>query len=90
MAVNQALADRLHPVATAVVERYGPGAPSDVQDEAAIRFAGYLAQAKNIGMRKVNIGGLDLEPVIDHAPAFRRCGAMALLSPWRVRRAGAI
>lgn len=90
LGVSQALADRLHPVATALVERFAPDAPEEIQNEAAIRFAGYLATAKNTGVRKIDIGGIGMEPITAHGPAFRNCGAMALLSPWKVRRAGVI
>ena len=39
---NQALADRFHGVAVALVERYAPKAPEAVQNEAVIRTAGWL------------------------------------------------
>ena len=32
----------------------------------------------------------DTAHVVNHGPTFRNCGASALLSPWKVRRAGAI
>ena len=40
--MDSAHATRLLPVATAVVEAYAPDAPEALQNEAAIRFAGYL------------------------------------------------
>ncbi|MDE2783791.1 MAG: hypothetical protein OXK77_12610 [Gemmatimonadota bacterium] len=88
---ERAVAERLLSVATAVVERYAPDAPSDIQNEAVIRFAGYLHQSRaTIAFRSTSIGGIDVQGPPTHAPAFRNCGAMALLSPWKVRRAGVI
>ena len=91
---DEIVAARLLQVATSVISRYAPEAPDAIQDEAAIRFAGYLAQsARSSGfgaVRKVGIGRLDVEAVSSHAAAFRNCGAAALLSDWRVRRAGVI
>ena len=85
------VATRLLAVAKAHVERYAPDAPSEVQNEAVIRLAGYLSQSQaTIAMRSVSVGGIDVQAPPTHAPAFRNCGAMGLLSPWKVRRAGAI
>ncbi len=64
--------------AEAVCERYAPNAPAAVLDEAEIRLAGYLFDAPEAP------GGDRF------AAAFRNSGGMALLSPWKVRRAGAI
>lgn len=79
-AIRSELADavRLRPVVQALVEKYAPGAPDAVKDEAAIRAAGYL---------------LDAPPApsgAGHAAALRNSGATGLLSPWRVRRAGKV
>ena len=79
--------------ASAMVEKYAPGAPQAVKDEAVIRMAGYLAQADFGGFRSEGqgVGGTPgPEYVTNHAPAFRNCGAAMLLTPWRVRRAGVI
>lgn len=75
---DETTAARLRPVAEAMVSRHAPGAPEAVRDEAAIRIAGYL---------------LDAPPSPagpDHAAVMLHCGAAGLLSPWKVRRAGAI
>ena len=89
---NAAVANRLYAVASAEVLRYAPAAPSDVQDEALLRMAGYLfsddAGAKVF--RRFDLSEtVTLEP---RAPgsALRLSGAGALLSPWRVRRAVAV
>ena len=83
-------AAQLGAVASALVEREAPGAPQVIRDEAVIRFAGYLAQSDFGGIRQETIGPMTTEYVVNHQAAFRNCGAMALLSPWKVRRAGAI
>ena len=76
--------------ASAMIERYAPGAPVALRDEALIRAAGYLLDAGTGAVAKESVGPLSLDRVTNHAPAFRNCGAAALLSRWRVRRAGAI
>ena len=86
---NAAVANRLRAVIVAEVQRYAAGAPADVQDEAALRMAGYLF-ADEPGAKVWRRFDLDeavsLEP---RAPgsALRLSGAATLLSPWRVRRA---
>ena len=78
-------------LAAAVVEKYAPGAPASVKDEAVIRFAGYMAQSVSYGAtRKGGTGPLSIEYVTNHSSMFRNCGAAALLTNWRIRRAGAI
>ena len=76
--------------ASAMVEMYAPGAPESLREEAVIRFCGYLSQAGFGAIATEDIGTLKIEHVTNHAAAFRNSGAAALLSRWRVRRAGAI
>ena len=76
--------------ASARVERYAPGAPQSARDEATIRFAGYLVQSNFGTIRQETLGPHTKEYVTAHANAWRNCGAAMVLSPWRVRRAGAI
>lgn len=76
--------------AAARVEAYAPDAPQALRDEAAIRFAGYLAQADFATVKSETIGPRSTEYNMDHAAAWRNSGAAMLLSPWRVRRAGKI
>ena len=91
LAINGALAARLHPVAVALVERFAPDAPDAVQNEAAIRCAGWLAESPAGAIRSEVTG--DVRTTFDGARslgALRHSGGMSLLSPWKVRRAGAI
>ena len=86
--------ERLGATASARVELYAPGAPTIVRSESVIRFAAYLHEAESGAVRadSINVGEIRTETthVTNHAAAFRNCGAMALLSPWKRRRAGAI
>ena len=84
------VAARLLAVATELVERYAPAAPESVQNEAVIRCAGYLAQQPADARRSSTVGGIESSWAATHTAALRHSGAMSLLSPWKVRRAGAI
>ena len=88
--VDLATAERLLAVATQVVEDYAPNAPEILQNEAAIRFGSYLFQSDVGTITKESIGPREVEYVTNHAAMFRNCGAAALLTRYRVRRAGAI
>ena len=90
LGVNQALADRLLPVVVSLVERYATGAPVAVQNEAAIRCAGWLADTPGASLQSEQYGDLGATWAPGQLSALRHSGAMALLSPWKVRRAGAI
>ena len=75
---DETSAARLRPVVVSIVERYAPDAPPEIKDEAAIRIAAYL---------------FDAPPAPSghgHANALTNSGAGALLSSWKVRRAGVI
>lgn len=81
-----------HLLATAwlLVRRYAPDAPDEAHREAIIRCAGYLREA-NFGARQsLTVGPMEAGYAANHAAMFRNSGAAALLSRWRVRRAGAI
>ena len=89
-----AVAGRLLPVATALVVKYGPDAPDAIQDEAVIRCAGWLAGRNPTGATSeiTEVGDWRSEkrhPAAQQG-ALRYSGAMSLLSPWKVRRAGTI
>lgn len=90
LAVNQALADRLLPVAVALVEQYAPGAPESIQNEAAIRAMGWLAEHPSAALRSETTGDIRTSYDPGMTSAGLHSGAWALLSPYKVRRAGAI
>ena len=88
-AEHAADAERVMSVASALVERYAPTAPQPAKNEAVIRCAGALIQSDFGGIASEELGGrvvsYTTQPGGGWSP-FRRSGAMALLSPWRVRR----
>lgn len=88
--VDATTAARLLPVASALVGRYAPGAPDAIANEAAIRAAGWLAEQPAAAIRSETEGDIATSYAPTHTSAIRHSGAMALLSPWKVRRAGAI
>ena len=87
-------AERLLPVVVELVDHYAPAAPDAISNEAAIRCAGHLAQqpADARASESYNILGVQFET--SHATGavspLRASGAMALLSPYKVRRGGSI
>ena len=87
---DDAAAASLLAAATAQVEEYAPDAPEAVQNEAVVRFAGYLAQSDFGGFRRDEIGQKSAEYETNHAAIFRRCGAAGLLTRWKKRRGGVI
>ena len=86
-----AATNSLGETASALVEQYAPSAPQAIKDEATIRAGGYLAQSDFGGIASENsVGSAQVEYVTNHAAMFRNSGAAALLTGWRIRRAGSI
>lgn len=83
-------ATRVLAVALRMVEDYAPLAPSEIQDEAAIRFGGYLLASDFGAVRSESLGPQSVELVTNHAAMFRNSGAAALLTRYKRRRAGAV
>ena len=81
---------RLGATAAALVEKYAPDAPDPVKDEAVIRASGWLRQAPSYGARTESEGEISTSYTPTMTGALRASGAMALLTGWKVRRAGAI
>ena len=90
LSVDSALGVRLLPVATALVERFAPGAPEAIQNEAVIRVSGWLAEQPGAAIRSEKIGDIETDYAVSNVSALRHSGGMALLSPWKVRRAGVV
>ena len=89
--INAQVAERLRAVVIALIEEYAPRAPQSIKNEAAIRFAGYLSQAPSGSIQKLDIKGIVIEfRQAPPASAFQLSGAKALLTRWKIRRAGAI
>ena len=88
--LDDARVKALGSAAAALVERYAAGAPQAIKDEATIRTAGYLAEQPAPALYAEQEGDVSKRHATTHVSAIRHSGAMALLSPWKVRRAGAI
>ena len=87
---DDATLDRLGSTAAALIERHAATAPQPIKNEAAIRCAGWLAQQPMAAVRSEGTGDIRTSFAPTHTSALRHSGAMALLSPWKIRRAGAI
>ena len=85
-------AARLGPVAAALVEEYASGAPPEIKSESVVRCCGWLHESKpGLADSKMSAGPIDIVRTFSPGlSALRHSGAMALLSPWKVRRAGRI
>lgn len=70
--------ERLLKTAAAYIERRAPAAPQEAQDEAALLFIAYALER----------GGGDPEGVRGAPNVWRHSGALSILAPWRVHRAG--
>ena len=79
---------RLLVAAVATIERYALSAPDEVKDEAAIRFCSHLLHPGRDRIRSFRVANISFDFTAS-ATAFRASGAMALVAPWRVHRAGA-
>ena len=88
--VTGSRAVRLLPVATRKVQDYAPSAPAELQNEAVIRFAGYLGQSDYGTIQSETIGPKDVTYPTNHAAMFRNSGAASLLTTYKVRRAGKV
>ena len=73
-----------------MVERYAALAPDGVLREAVVRCAGYLKEQPAASIRSESVGDLSTGFAPSNMSALRHSGAMALLTSWKIRRAGAI
>ena len=88
--VDSVTATRLLAVATELVTRFAPGAPDAIQGEAVLRVSGWLNEAPASGARSESIGDISTAFSPAMTGGLRASGAMALLSPWKIRRAGPV
>ena len=88
--VDSTTATRLLAVAAALVNRYAPDAPDAISNEAVIRTAGWLAEQPSAAIRSETEGDIRTSYSPMMQSALRHSGAMALCSPWKIRRAGLI
>ena len=90
LGIVEARATQLLAVSSALVLEYAPGAPDALADEAVIRCSGWLAEQPAAAVRSEREGEIETSYAVANLSALRHSGAMALLSRWTVRRAGAI
>ena len=76
--------------ASLLVERYAANAPQAIKNEATIRCAGWLSEQPMSARRSTSIGELSADFVVSSMSALRHSGSQAILSPWKIRRGGAI
>ena len=81
-------ATRLLAVSTEVVNRFAPDAPDAISNEAVIRVSGWLFSQPSASIRSESQGDISTSYATGNLSALRHSGAMALLSLWKVRRAG--
>lgn len=81
---------RVADVAVALVEAYAPAAPEAVKLEAAFRVAGWLLDSPASNLAAEEVGQQSATYAPGQRGALRHSGAMSILSPWKVRRAGAV
>ena len=89
---SESVAERLGPVAAALVERYASRAPPEIKSESVVRCCGWLYQSTpGLADSKLSAGPVDIVRTFSPGySALRHSGSMALLSPWKIRRAGRI
>ncbi len=83
-------ATRILAVVSATVTEYAPLAPTALLNEAAIRLGGYLAESDFGAVREESVGQLSTSHQTNHSGAFRNSGAQALVTRYKIRRAGLI
>ena len=81
---------RLGATAAALVQRYAPDAPKPITCESVKWCAGWLREASAYGARMESEGDISTSFTPSMTGALRASGAMALLSPWKIRRAGVL
>ena len=82
--------ERAVQVAAHLACRFAPDAPRVVLREAIYRAASWMIYANRGSIAKSESGPRATEYAVGQTGALRHSGAMSLLSPWKVRRAGAI
>ena len=76
--------------AAALCCRFAPDAPDAILREAIARCSGWLIQTPSGSYTSVSTGPRQTDYAPGQLSALRHSGAMSLLSPWKVRRGGAI
>ena len=85
-------ATRLLAAASELVTNYAAAVPDAVLNEAVLMISGWLwgSASSRGGIKSESAGPLKISYAVHEKNALRHSGAMALLSPYKVRRAAAI
>lgn len=89
--IDAALATRLLAVSSAMILAYCETCPDAIHNEATIRTAAYLRETPGGAIQRLETASIEIEfqkPTV-RSP-LRLSGAMALLSPFKIRRAAVI
>ena len=86
--IDTAVAERLAPVVTEIVNRYAPSAPTVIRKEAAIRVSGWLAESPAGNIRSDVAGPFTTDYAPSQRGALMHSGAKSLLYPYRSKTAG--
>ena len=81
---------RLGATAAELVQRYAPLAPQNCRDTAVERCAGWLSDHPSSSVRSEKVGDIETQYNSSNLSALRHSGAMALLTMYKIRRAGVI
>ena len=76
--------------AAEMVQAYAPGAPQFIKDNALLRTTAFLVEHPSAGIRSESTGDIRTTYSTNEYSPLRHSGAMSLLAPYRVRRAGKI
>ena len=89
---DAAKAERVGPVAAAMVQRYAPGAPQAVKSESVIRLVGWILGTPAEAIRSGSAGPLSVgyDTKRTSSAALRNSGAMGLLAAFRQHSAVAL
>ena len=83
-------AEQLLSVASELVNNYCDTCPDAVANESVLRVCGWLFQTPMGSIKSEAAGPLRISYATHEKNALRHSGAMALLSPYKVRRAATI
>ena len=76
--------------AAEMIEDHAPSAKQFVKDNALMRLVAFLVEHPSAGIRSESTGDIRTAYSTNEYSPLRHSGAMALLAPYRVRRAGKV
>ena len=90
-ASQEAEVDRVVNAAAALVSQWaGPDTPVEILTEATTRVSGWLLQTPSHSITSDKVGNQSSDYAVGQLSALRFSGAMAILSPFKRRRAGSL